>query len=93
MFLRERKELLEQYKDSLNSPATIALISEELRKLDAQHLSDDPAKHYFLLKSKEVNRSKLFLIGGAKVGLEENAVKVDLIQNSLKVGMLKNYQP
>lgn len=84
---KRKKELLEQYKDSLNSPATIALISEELRKLDAQHLSDDPAKHYFLSKkSKEVNRSKLFLIGGAEVGLEENAVKVDLIQNSLKEG-------
>lgn len=84
---KRKAELLEQYKDSLDNPATIATISSELRKLDDEHLADDPSKHFYLSKkSREVVRSKLFLIGGAEVGLDENTVKVDLIKNSLKEG-------
>jgi len=91
---QRKKELLAQFKGRLNDPAVIAYISAELVKMDAEHLKADPSRHFYLSKkSKEVVRSKMFLIGGAEVGLEENTIKVDLIPNSLKQGWDINKMP
>ena len=85
--IKEFKEkLLEQYKDSLHDPATIAKIDAELVKFDAAYLKGDPSENFLTSgKSRNVVRKKRFLMHGAETGLSEK-VGVTLIKNSLEEG-------
>jgi len=81
-----KAQLIEEYKDRLHDPATIAKIDAELVKFDRAYLKGDEGEG-FLIKDKAFNivRKKLFGMLGAEVGLEEK-VNVDLIKNSLEEG-------
>lgn len=81
-----KKRLLEENKDRLHDPATIAKIDAELVKADAEYLKGDASEGFLISnKSRNIVRKKLFLMHGAEVGLDEG-VDVDLIQNSLAQG-------
>lgn len=81
-----REALIEQYKDRLDDPATIALIAKELVKLDAQWLEGDDTLNFLISKKNfEVVRAKKFLMVGAEAGLGDGQ-QVELIPNSLHEG-------
>jgi hypothetical protein len=81
-----RDQLLEQYKDRLHDPATIAVIDAALIAFYKDWLKDDDSMG-FLINKKSINivRKKLFMMHGAETGLEEN-VNVELIKGSLSQG-------
>ncbi len=83
---KRKAQLLEENKDRLHDPAVVAKISAELVAMDRAWLKDDPGAD-FLINNKSYNvvRSKLFLMHGAEVGLDEG-IDVDLIKNSLSEG-------
>lgn len=81
-----RDKLLEQYKQRLHDPATIALIDAALIQHYREWLKDDDSLGFLISKkSIDIVRKKLFMMHGAEMGLEEN-VDVELIKNSLSQG-------
>lgn len=81
-----RDKLIEQYKDRLDDPATIALIAKELVALDAKWLEGDDTLNFLISKKNfEVVRAKKFLMIGAEAGLGDGQ-QVQLIENSLHEG-------
>jgi hypothetical protein len=81
-----RAALLEKYKDSLDDPATIAKIDEELVKVDKEWMKGDLGEgFYHKAKSFEVVRKKAHLMHGAESGFQDGQ-KVDLVKNSLSEG-------
>ena len=81
-----KNKLLEQYKDTLDDPATIAKIDAELVQYDKDYMKGDLGEG-FLINNEAYSkvRKKLFSMHGAESGLE-NKVEVDLIPNSLSQG-------
>jgi hypothetical protein len=81
-----KKRLLEENKDRLHDPATIAKIDAELVAYDKEYLKGDLGEGFLITnKSFNIVRKKLFGMHGAEVGLEDK-VEVDLIENSLSQG-------
>lgn len=81
-----RDQLLEQHKDRLHDPATIAVIDATLIAFYKDWLKGDDSLGFLInKKSIEIVRKKLFMMHGAETGLEEN-VSVKLIRPSLSEG-------
>lgn len=81
-----RDKLLEQYKDRLHDPATIAIIDAALIAFYRDWLKDDDSLNFLInKKSIDIVRKKLFMMYGAEPGLEEGA-SVELIKSSLSQG-------
>lgn len=88
-----KKKLLEENKDRLHDPETIAKINKQLIAFDSEYLKGDPGENFLLSsKSREIVRSKLFLMHGAEQGIE-GRVGVSLIENSLSQGWDLNNFP
>lgn len=83
-----RDKLIVENKDSLDDLATIAKIDKALVEYDAQWLKGDPGELFLgdSGKSRDVVRKKKFLMHGAEVGMQSNAVKGVLVENSLYEG-------
>lgn len=81
-----KARLLEENKDRLHDPATIAKIETELVKLDREWLKGDRSED-FLINGKSFNivRKKMFSMAGAEKGLAQN-VDVKLISTPLSEG-------
>lgn len=81
-----RDKLLEENKGRLHDRAVVGQIAAELQKVDAEYLKGDRGLDFLTSKkSKEIVRSRLFLMYGAETGIEDK-VDVDLISNSLTEG-------
>lgn len=81
-----RNKLVEANKDKLHDRAVVADIATKLQALDAEYLKGDRGLDFLITaKSKQIVRSRLFLMYGAETGIEEK-IDVDLIQNSLTEG-------
>jgi hypothetical protein len=84
--LQLKAKLLEENKDRLHDPATIAKIDAELVAFDKAYLKGDRSEGFLITKkSTEIVRKKLFSMHGAETGLSNNT-DVDLIANSLAEG-------
>jgi hypothetical protein len=82
-----KAQLLKENEGHLHDLATIAKIEEKLVAFDAAWLKGDPGEKFLLGgKSRNIVRKKKFLIGGAEVGMQENAVTGKLVANSLHEG-------
>ncbi len=87
--LKEFKaQLLKQYEGQLNDLSVIAKIDAALVAFDAEWLKGDPGGEKFLLGggARAIKRKKKFLMHGAEVGMQENAVTGELVANSLEEG-------
>lgn len=81
-----KAQLMEKYKDSLNSSTTIAKIDRELVEFDAEYLKGDPGLNFLLSgKSRNTVRKKKYLFYGAEPGLDDS-VNLKPIINSLDEG-------
>lgn len=79
-----RARLLEEHKDSLNDPATIAKIDAELVKMDREWMKGDLGEGFYIKdKSYEVVRKKVHLMHGYEQGFGESPAT---ITNSLSEG-------
>ncbi len=87
-----RKKLIEEKKDSLNDPATIAWIDAKLVEYDREYMKDDPAMGFLTNKSFDIVRKRLYLMHGAEAGFGDG-VTVDLVPNSLEEGWDINHMP
>jgi hypothetical protein len=82
-----KAKLLKENKGHLNELATIAKIDAQLVAYDAEWLKGDPGEKFLGDgKSRNIVRKKKFLMHGAEVGLDSNAVTGVLIENSLSQG-------
>lgn len=82
-----KQKLLKENEGHLDELATIAKIDAALVAYDAEWLKGDPGEKFLGEgKSRNVVRKKKFLMHGAEVGMEDNAVKGTLISNSLYQG-------
>jgi len=81
-----RASLIEQYKDSLHDPATIALIDKAMVDKYREYLAGDPSLN-FLIKGKQIDLSakKRFLMYGAEPGID-GSIELDPIFSSLAEG-------
>lgn len=81
-----KAQLVEKYKDSLNSSTTIARMDKELVEFDAEYLKGDPGLNFLLSnKSRAIVRKKKYLAYGAEPGLDDS-VNLTPIINSLDEG-------
>lgn len=80
-----RTRLLEENKDKLHDPATIAKIDAVLIDYMKEYLKDDESMGFLTEKSFRKVRRKLYLMGGAEAGMNEG-VDVELIPKSLYEG-------
>lgn len=86
---KRRKELMEEHKDRLNDPATIAHIGDELEKLDREWLKDDPTNDFYSVKDKKSFgkvRKKLFYLFGGESAFTDGST-MTLIERSLEEGI------
>lgn len=83
---RRRKELLEEHKDSLDDPATIAKIEQELIQMDKEWMKGDLGEGFYRKsKSYDVVRKRSHLMFGGETGFGDGQ-KVDLVVPSLDEG-------
>lgn len=81
-----KASLIEQNKDTLRDPATIAGIAKALQQNDAEYLKGDESEGFLITdKSRKIVRSKLFLMMGGEAGFEDSS-EIDFIPNSLTEG-------
>lgn len=87
----ERAKLLEQYKDRLHDPATIAIIKGELSKIDRAWVKGDDSEDYLIGKKNfDIVRMKTLLMHGEESAFGDGT-SVNLIPTSLDEGLnLKN---
>lgn len=85
--IKEYKEkLLEEYKDKLNDPATIAMIDKKLVEYDKAFQAKDPDGGFYISdKAFNVSRKKVFLMNGLEQP-EISGGKTTFIENSLSDG-------
>ena len=86
-----REKLLEQYKDRLHDPATIAIIKGELSKVDKDWVKGDDSQDYLIGKKNfDIVRMKTLLMHGEESAFGDGT-QVNLIPTSLDEGLnLKN---
>jgi hypothetical protein len=80
-----RAKLLEENKDRLKDPATIANILKQLVAFDKEYLKGDSSMGFLMPSEKKsfgVVRSKLFLMHGAETGFGDGST-MDLVDTSL----------
>lgn len=83
--LELRDKLLEQHKDDLDNPATIAAIMKQLTDHEKEQLKDSDSKGFYLSgKAFDVIRAKRFLLYGMEGGFGDT--KPHLVKESLKEG-------
>lgn len=83
---QKRKALLEQYKDKLDDPATIAHIEKELVELYREYIKEDRSDEFFISdKAYVVNAKRMYLLFGGEPRIEDTS-KFDLAVNSLEEG-------
>ena len=89
-----KAQLLEQYKDSLDDPESIAKIDSALVAYDREYLKGDSSEGFLNVNDASIVsvRKKLYSMHGAEVGLGDGT-KVELIQNSLAEGWDMNSFP
>ena len=81
-----RTRLLEENKGRLHDPAVIAKIDAVLVKYLKDWLKDDPGMGFLIYDKSFSNvRRKLYLMGGAEVGMDDK-VEIDLVVKSLSEG-------
>lgn len=81
-----KARLIEENKDRLHDPATIAKIDAELVAADAEYLKGDESEGFLITKkSRNIVRRKLYLMHGAEAGFGDTT-NVELVQNSLSQG-------
>lgn len=81
-----KAQLLEENRDRLHDPAVIAGIMKKLIEADSEYLKGDESEGFLITKkSREVVRSKLFLMHGAESGFSDG-INVSLVENSLSQG-------
>lgn len=81
-----RTKLLEENKDRLHDPATIAAIDAALVQYLRDYLKGDSSMGFLITdKSFNVVRKKLFLMGGAEANMDDN-IDVSLVTRSLSEG-------
>lgn len=81
-----RTKLLEENKDRLHDPATIATIDKQLVEADRAWIEKDPEKgFYYKDKSFNVSRKKMFVFHGAESGFSQDG-SIDVVVNSLAEG-------
>lgn len=81
-----RTRLLEENKDRLHDPAVLAAIDAQLVKYLKDWMKGDPGEGFLISgKSFDVVRKKLYLIGGAEAGLDDQP-QLDLVTKSLSEG-------
>lgn len=81
-----KKKLLEENKDKLSDPSTIAKIDAALVEYDKKWLEGDESEGFLISnKSRKVVRKKLYGMVGAEQGLEDK-MEMDLVPNSLAEG-------
>lgn len=81
-----KAKLVAEFKDRLHDPAVVAMIAKKLQENDAEYLKGDLGEGFLITKkSREIVRSKKFLMYGAEPGIEEKS-EVDTIVNSLEEG-------
>lgn len=81
-----RAELIEQYKDTLHDPATVALIDKALVTRYREYMKDDPSMNFMISgKAIDLSAKKRFLMYGAEPGID-GAVSMDPIIESLSEG-------
>jgi hypothetical protein len=67
-----REKLITENKDRLNDPAVVAVINKKLQENDTQYLKGDIAEGFLITKkSREIVRTKKFLMYGNERGLTE----------------------
>jgi len=84
--LQERTRLLEENKDQLHNPVTVAAIQNKLVDMAREKLKGDPAEG-FMLSKKTWNTAykRMFLIHGPEAGFDEGG-DAELVVNSLNEG-------
>jgi hypothetical protein len=81
-----RTRLLEENKDRLHDPAVLASIDAQLVAYLKEWMKGDLGEGFLIgSKSYDVVRKKLYLIGGAEAGLDDNP-SLDLVTQSLSEG-------
>lgn len=84
--LEYRNKLLEENKDRLHDPATIAAIDKKLVDYDKKYIAEDPMKgFYYKSKSFAVARKKMYTFHGAEAGFSTDG-SIDVVVNSLSEG-------
>lgn len=80
---KRKKELLEQYKDSLDDPATIAKIEGELVQMDRDYLKGDVSEGFYTSsKSFNIHRKKMHIMQGGEARIDGSG-KMDLVTDAL----------
>ncbi len=83
---KRKAELLLQYKDKLNDPATITIIQDELVKLDKEYLKGDPSLGFFIKKkSWNMTRLRTYSMYGAEPDFSDES-KISVMTASLSEG-------
>lgn len=81
-----RRKLIEERKDRLHDPATIAEIERLLIEYDKAYLAgDDVTKFYLKDKAYNIVRKKMYLSHGIETGFMKDG-QIEFIENSLSEG-------
>lgn len=81
-----RTKLLNENKGRLHDPAVIAKIDSQLVAYLKEWFKDDPSLSFLIYDKSFTNvRRKLYLMGGAEVGMDDKAT-VELVERSLSEG-------
>ncbi|QXO11134.1 hypothetical protein pEaSNUABM54_00308 [Erwinia phage pEa_SNUABM_54] len=88
-----REKLFKQYEGQLNDPTVIAKIEKELIAEDKKWIEQDPDRGFYIKgKSFNVNRKKLFLMGGIEESFNGDGTYT-LVKTSLSEGMRVENMP
>lgn len=83
---KRKAQLLEEHKDNLDNPATIAKIEAELVKMDKEYLSDDESMGFYKSgKAFKNTRKQMYVIHGGETDMLDPS-QTKLIPNSLEEG-------
>lgn len=84
--VKVRNALLKKYEDTLDDPATVTMIQNELVELDKEWIKGDDAEDFYISnKAYTVKRKKLFAMHGIEASFREDG-GYDLVTKSLSEG-------
>ena len=85
--IERKKELLQQYKDSLDKPEVLASIEAEIQAMDKAWIKGDPAEPFFFAtKTNMEQRKKQYLTLGLSEEFGKETGKYNFVANSLEEG-------
>ena len=94
--IKRKQELLEQYKDKLNDPITVARIEKELVDMDKQYIKGDESEPFFAAcgdKSFSEQRKKMYIMFGLMPDFNKKNIGMNLILNNMEEGYAKHDIP